>query len=235
MATPHNAAEKGDIAKTVFMPGDPLRAKFIAEQFLENAVCYNTIRGMYGYTGTYHGVPISVQGSGMGMPSIGIYSYELYHQYDVDRIIRIGTAGGVADHIHLRDVVLGQAACTDSNYAAQYHLPGTYAPIASYSLLEAAVQAAKSLDIPVHVGNLLSTDIFYNEPSPLPQWAKMGVLATEMEAAALYMNAAAAEKQALCIVTVSDCPLRNEATTAEERQTTFTDMMQIALQVACQV
>lgn len=235
MPTPHNDAAVGDIAKTVLMPGDPLRAKFIAEQFLDNAVCYNTVRGMFGYTGTYHGTPISVQGSGMGMPSIGIYSYELYHKYGVERILRVGTAGGVADHIHLRDVVLGQAACTDSNYAAQYHLPGTYAPIASYPLLEAAVHAAKSLGIPVHVGNLLSTDVFYNEPSPLPQWAKMGVLATEMEAAALYMNAAAAGKQALCIATVSDCPLRGEFTTAEERQTTFTQMMQLALETAASV
>ena len=229
MPTPHNAANKGDIAKTVLMPGDPLRAKFIAENFLDNAVCYNTVRGMFGYTGTYHGVPVSVQGSGMGMPSIGIYSYELFHEYDVDRILRIGTAGGVADHVQLRDVILG----TDSNYAAQYALPGTYAPIASFSLLEKAYQTAKRLDIPVQVGNLFSTDVFYREPSPLPQWAKMGVLATEMESAALYMNAAAAGKEALCIVTVSDCPLRGEFTTAEERQTSFTDMMRLALETAC--
>ena len=228
MPTPHNAANKGDIAKTVLMPGDPLRAKFIAENFLDNAVCYNTVRGMFGYTGTYHGVPVSVQGSG-----IGIYSYELFHEYDVDRILRIGTAGGVADHVQLRDVILGQAACTDSNYAAQYALPGTYAPIASFSLLEKAYQTAKRLDIPVQVGNLFSTDVFYREPSPLPQWAKMGVLATEMESAALYMNAAAAGKEALCIVTVSDCPLRGEFTTAEERQTSFTDMMRLALETAC--
>lgn len=169
----------------------------------------------------------------MGMPSIGIYSYELFHEYDVDRILRIGTAGGVADHVQLRDVILGQAACTDSNYAAQYALPGTYAPIASFSLLEKAYQTAKRLDIPVQVGNLFSTDVFYREPSPLPQWAKMGVLATEMESAALYMNAAAAGKEALCIVTVSDCPLRGEFTTAEERQTSFTDMMRLALETAC--
>lgn len=232
MSTPHNAASPGDIARTVLMPGDPLRAKFIAEHFLENPVCYNTVRGMYGYTGIYQGVPISVQGSGMGMPSIGIYSYELYHEYGVEKIFRVGTAGGVADHIHLRDVILGQAACTDSNYAEQYHLSGTYAPIASYALLEAAVNAAKKLEIPVHVGNLLSTDVFYHDGDPLPKWAKMGVLATEMEAAALYMNAAAAGKQALCIVTVSDCPLRRESTTPEERQTTFTQMMQIALEAA---
>ena len=161
------------------------------------------------------------------------YSYELFHEYDVDRILRIGTAGGVADHVQLRDVILGQAACTDSNYAAQYALPGTYAPIASFSLLEKAYQTAKRLDIPVQVGNLFSTDVFYREPSPLPQWAKMGVLATEMESAALYMNAAAAGKEALCIVTVSDCPLRGEFTTAEERQTSFTDMMRLALETAC--
>lgn len=235
MATPHNAASPGEIAKTVLMPGDPLRAKFIAEHFLTDAVCYNTVRGMYGYTGIYHGIPLSVQGSGMGMPSIGIYSYELYHEYGVERILRVGTAGGVSDQIHLRDVVLGQAACTDSNYAAQYDLPGTYAPIASYALLEAAVAAAKRLEIPVHVGNLLSTDCFYRAPSPLPKWAKMGVLATEMEAAALYMNAAAAGKEALCIATVSDCPLRGEFTTAEERQTTFVDMMKIALETAVSV
>lgn len=233
MPTPHNAANKGDIAKTVLMPGDPLRAKFIAENFLDNAVCYNTVRGMFGYTGTYHGVPVSVQGSGMGMP---------FHRHLFLRAvsrIRCGpdsphrTAGGVADHVQLRDVILGQAACTDSNYAAQYALPGTYAPIASFSLLEKAYQTAKRLDIPVQVGNLFSTDVFYREPSPLPQWAKMGVLATEMESAALYMNAAAAGKEALCIVTVSDCPLRGEFTTAEERQTSFTDMMRLALETAC--
>ncbi len=232
MATPHNAASPGEIAETVLMPGDPLRAKFIAEQFLEDAVCYNTVRGMYGYTGTYRGVRLSVQGSGMGMPSIGIYSYELYHEYGVKRILRVGTAGGVSDEIQLRDVVLGQAACTDSKYAAQFGLPGTYAPIASYALLEKAVSAAKRLGISVHVGNLLSTDCFYCEPSPLPKWAKMGVLATEMEAAALYMNAAYAGKEALCIATVSDCPLRGEFTTAQERQTTFVDMMRLALETA---
>ncbi len=232
MATPHNAANIDDIAKTVLMPGDPLRAKFIAENFLDNPICYNTVRGMYGYTGTYKGVPVSVQGSGMGMPSIGIYSYELFHIYGINRIIRVGTAGGVANHIKLRDIVLGQAACTDSNYAAQYHLPGTYAPIASFSLLRKAADIAETMHIPIHVGNLLSTDVFYSTPSPLPQWAEMGVLATEMETAALYMNAAKAGREALCIVTVSDCPLRGESTTANERQTSFTDMMRIALETA---
>lgn len=232
MSTPHNGAEIGAIAQTVLMPGDPLRAQFIAENFLESPVCYNRVRGMFGYTGTYRGVPVSVQGSGMGMPSIGIYSYELYHIYGVERILRVGTAGGVANHIQLRDVVLGQAACTDSNFADQYDLPGTYAPIASFHLLQKAVQAAQTLEIPVHVGNLLSTDVFYCTPSPLPKWAAMGVLATEMEAAALYMNAAAAGREALCIVTISDCPLRGESTTAQERQDSFTDMMRIALETA---
>lgn len=232
MSTPHLAAEKGQIAKTVLMPGDPLRAKFIAENFLTEVTCYNQIRGMYGFTGIYEGVPISIQGSGMGMPSMGIYSYELYHEYDVDRILRIGTAGGVADYIHLRDVVLGQAACTDSNYALQYNLPGNFAPIASFDLLRKAAQVAESLNLSVYVGNLISTDVFYREESSLPQWAGMGVLATEMEAAALYMNAAAAGKEALAIVTISDCPLRGEFTTAEERQTSFTDMMHIALKTA---
>ena len=169
----------------------------------------------------------------MGMPSIGIYSYELFHEYDVDRILRIGTAGGVADHIHLRDVVLGQAACTDSNYAAQYHLAGTYAPIASFALLEQAYQTAGRLGIPVHVATCSPPMCFTTSQALCRSGRKMGVLATEMESAALYMNAAAAGKEALCIVTVSDCPLRGESTTAEERQTSFTDMMRIALETAC--
>ena len=233
MGTPHNEAAQGAFAKTVLMPGDPLRAKFIAEHFLDGAKLVNNVRGVQGYTGTYRDTPVSVMASGMGMPSMGIYSYELFHTYDVDNIIRVGSVGSISPRLKLRDVVLGQAACTDSNYAAQYALPGTYAPIASFSLLEKAYQTAKRLDIPVQVGNLFSTDVFYREPSPLPQWAKMGVLATEMESAALYMNAAAAGKEALCIVTVSDCPLRGEFTTAEERQTSFTDMMRLALETAC--
>ncbi len=233
MSTPHLSAGKGDIAKTVLMPGDPLRAKFIAQTYLENPVCYNTVRNMLGYTGLYKGVPVSVQGSGMGMPSIGIYSYELYHEYDVERIIRVGTAGGVTDSIQLRDVVIAQGACTNSAYANQYNLPGTYAPIADFEMLEAAVNAARSLGINPKIGNILSSDIFYYPgESDLPRWAKMGILATEMEAAALYMNAAEAGKKALCIATVSDCPLRGEFTSAEERQFTFNQMMEIALETA---
>lgn len=233
MSTPHNAAEPGTIAKTVLMPGDPLRAKFVAETYLENPVCFNTVRNMLGFTGTYHGKPVSVMGSGMGMPSIGIYSYELFHFYNVDRIIRIGTAGGIADGVQLRDVVVGVGACTDSNYAAQFRLPGTFAPIASFRLAEKAVQAARRLGVPVRAGNVLSSDLFYgDDETSLEKWKKMGVLAVEMESAALYMNAARAGKEALCLLTISDCPLRGEALPAEERQTSFTQMMEIALETA---
>ena len=233
MSTPHNAAEPGAIAKTVLMPGDPLRAKFVAETYLENPVCFNTVRNMLGFTGTYHGKPVSVMGSGMGMPSIGIYSYELFHFYNVDRIIRIGTAGGIADGVQLRDVVVGVGACTDSNYAAQFRLPGTFAPIASFRLAEKAVQAARRLGVPVRAGNVLSSDLFYgDDETSLETWKKMGVLAGEMESAALYMNAARAGQEALCLLTISDCPLRGEALPAEERQTSFTQMMEIALETA---
>lgn len=232
MPTPHNNAKKGDIAKTVLMPGDPLRAKFIAETYLENPVCYNEVRGMLGFTGTYKGVPVSVQGSGMGMPSMGIYSHELYSEYDVENIIRIGTAGSIADNINLREVIIGVSASTNSNYAAQYRLPGTYAPTASWKLIAAAVKAAEEKGCIYHAGNILSSDTFYDDANSLAEWNKMGVLAIEMESAALYMNAARAGKNALCILTVSDCPLKGLATTAEERQTSFRDMMEIALEAA---
>jgi len=232
MSTPHNNAKKGDIAKTVLMPGDPLRAKFIAENYLENPVCYNEVRGMLGYTGTYKGVPVSVQGSGMGMPSIGIYSWELYNEYDVENIIRVGTAGAVADDVQLRDIIIGMSASTNSAYASQYRLPGTYAPTASWKLLSAAAEAAGKSRKSFRAGNILSSDTFYDDADSLAEWQKMGVLAIEMEAAALYMNAARAGKNALCVLTVSDCPLRGLSTTAEERQTTFRDMMEIALDTA---
>ncbi|MBP5580966.1 MAG: purine-nucleoside phosphorylase [Ruminococcus sp.] len=235
MPTPHNNAKKGDIARTVLMPGDPLRAKFIAENYLDDPVCYNEVRGMLGFTGTYKGVPVSVQGSGMGMPSIGIYSWELFNEYDVDNIIRVGTAGSIADKVKLRDVIIGMSASTNSAYASQYRLPGTYAPTASWELLSAAVRAAEAKGSSFHVGNILSSDTFYDDADSLADWQKMGVLAIEMEAAALYMNAARAGKNALCILTVSDCPLRGESTTAEERQTTFRDMMEIALEAAYSV
>lgn len=232
MATPHNNANKGDIAGTVLMPGDPLRAKFIAENYLENPVCYNEVRGMLGFTGTYKGVRVSVQGSGMGIPSIGIYSWELFNEYDVENIIRVGTAGSVDDNVNLRDIVIAQSASTNSNYAAQYRLPGTYAPTASWNLLSEAVNAAKEHSSVYHVGNILSSDTFYDDASSLAEWKKMGVLAIEMESAALYMNAARAGKNALCILTVSDCPLRGLSTSAEERQTSFREMMEIALETA---
>ena len=232
MPTPHNNAKKGDIAKTVLMPGDPLRAKFIAETYLENPVCYNEVRGMLGFTGTYKGVPVSVQGSGMGMPSMGIYSHELYNEYDVENIIRIGTAGSIADKINLREIIIGVSASTNSNYAAQYRLPGTYAPTASWKLIAEAVKAAEAKGCIYHAGNILSSDTFYDDANSLAEWNKMGVLAIEMESAALYMKAARAGKNALCILTVSDCPLKGLSTTAEERQTSFRDMMEIALETA---
>lgn len=235
MPTPHNNAVKGDIAKTVLMPGDPLRAKFIAENYLENPVCYNEVRGMLGFTGTYKGIKVSVQGSGMGMPSMGIYSWELFNEYDVENIIRIGTAGAVTDNVNLRDIVIGMSASTNSAYAEQYRLPGTYAPTASWNILSAAVKSAEEKGSIFHVGNILSSDTFYDDADSLAQWQKMGVLAIEMESAALYMNAARANKNALCILTVSDCPLRNLSTTAEERQTSFRDMMEIALETAVKI
>ena len=228
--TPHNGARLGEIAKTVLMPGDPLRAKVIAETYLENPICFNTVRNMFGYTGTYHGKEISVMGSGMGMPSIGIYSYELFHFYDVDKIIRIGSAGGIQDDLRVMDVVVGLGACTDSNYAHQYQLPGTFAPIASYELVEKAVDVARRQGTPVHVGNILSSDVFYNEVSS-EQWKKMGVLCVEMEAAALYMNAARAGKLALCLLTISDHLYRKESLSAKERQESFHSMMKIALEL----
>lgn len=230
--TPHNAAKPGEIAKKVLMPGDPLRAKYIAETYLENPVCVNTVRNMLGYTGVYKGEKVSVMGSGMGIPSIGIYSYELYHFYDVDKIIRVGSAGGFQDDLHLRDVVIGMGACTDSNYASQFGLHGTFAPIASYELLQRAVEEAEKRKIPVRVGNILSSDCFYVEnPEINDAWKKMGVLAVEMESAALYMNAARAGKQALAILTISDHLYRSEATTAEERQNSFTQMVELALNI----
>lgn len=231
--TPHNGAKKGEIAKTVLMPGDPLRAKFIAETYLENPVCFNTVRNMFGYTGTYHGKEISVMGGGMGMPSIGIYSYELFHFYDVDNIIRIGSAGGLQENVHVMDVVIAMGACTDSNYAAQYCLPGTFAPIADFDLLYKAVETAKKQNTNVVVGNVLSSDAFYNEnKTAKDSWKSMNVLAIEMEAAALYMNAAKAKKKALCMLTISDHIYTGESLSAEERQVGFGKMMEIALELA---
>lgn len=229
MSTPHNSAEKGEIAKTVLMPGDPLRAKYIAGNFLENARLVNEVRGMYAYTGRYNDKEITVMASGMGMPSMGIYSYELFNEYDVDSIIRIGTAGAVSDKLGLRDVVLGLASCTGSTYARQFGMPFDPVAAASYELLRRADDSAASLGIKVHVGTLLCTDTFYDESGTLAKWQRMGVLATEMESAALYYNAARAGKKALCICTISDCPLTGLSCSPQERQTTFDDMVKIAL------
>ena len=231
--TPHIKATSADFAKTVLMPGDPLRSKFVAETFLENPKLVNNVRGIQGYTGTYRGVPVSVMASGMGMPSIGLYSYELFHFFGVENIIRIGSAGGLADNVQLRDIIIGMGACTNSSYQEQYGLGGNFAPIADFELLSRAVEEAKAIGARYQVGNLLSSDVFYNaNPDFNRGWYEMGVLGVEMEAAALYMNAAAAGKRALAICTVSDHIIRGEALDADARQTTFTDMMTIALNVA---
>jgi purine-nucleoside phosphorylase len=212
------AKSKSEIAKTVLMPGDPLRAKFIAETFLSDITQYNNVRGMLGFTGTYKGKSVSVQGSGMGMASMGIYSYELYNFYDVDNIIRVGTSGAISPKLKIRDIILANGACTNSDYAVQYNMKGTYAPTSTYSILEQAVTVAKEKGLNYHVGNILSSDIFYNDDkTAIEAWRKMGVLAVEMEAAALYMNAARADKSAMCILTVSDI-IGGEETTAEERE-----------------
>ena len=232
MSTAHNTAVKGDFAKTVLMPGDPLRAKFIAETFLTDAKLVNNVRGIQGYTGTYRGVPVSVMASGMGMPSMGIYSYELFQFYGVDNIIRVGSAGAMNADLKVRSLVAAQGACTDSNFAHQYQLPGTYAPIASFTLLERAVAKARELELPIAVGNVLSSDVFYDASGENARWAKMGVLCAEMEAAALYCNAASTGKRALALLTISDNLVTGEALSPEERQTTFTDMMRVALEVA---
>lgn len=230
--TAHIKASPSDFAKTVLMPGDPLRSKFVAETFLENPKLVNNVRGVQGYTGTYKGVPITVMASGMGMPSIGIYSYELYNFFGVENIIRIGSIGAIADQVKLRDVIIGMGACTNSCYQDQYNLNGKYAPIANFELLSHAVEAAKEIGVNYHVGNILSSDVFYHaDPAFNDAWAKMGVLGIEMEAAALYMNAAVAGKRALTICTVSDHIMRGEALDADSRQTSFTDMMKIALNV----
>ena len=234
MSTPHNSAAKGEIAKTVLMPGDPLRAQFIAENFLTDAKLVNNVRGIHGYTGTYQGVPVSVMASGMGMPSMGIYSHELFAFYDVENIIRIGSIGGLDTSLNLGDVIIAQGACTDSNYASQYGLPGTFAPICDYGLLKLADQTAEKKGLSVRVGNVLASDMFYRaNPEAFDKWRSMGVLGVEMECSALYMNAAYLHKKALGILTVSDIiGDDSRAMTAEERQTTLTNMITLALDMA---
>ena len=235
MATAHNSAAKGDFAKTVLMPGDPKRAKFIAENFLENARLVNDVRGIQGYTGTYKGIPVSVMASGMGMPSIAIYSYELYHFYDVENIIRIGSCGSISNSVPVRDMVIGMGASTTSRIVHQYHLNGDYSAICSYTMSEKMMQCAGALGLlkQLQVGNILASDACYGEtPEMVEKWSAMGLLAIEMEAAALYMNAAAAGKRALCICTVSDHLLKGEHLSSEEREQSFTDMMRLALETA---
>ena len=226
--TPHIGAKYGEIAETVIMAGDPLRAKFMAENFLENPVQFNNVRGMLGFTGTHNGKRVSVMGHGMGIPSIGIYTYELYNFYDVKTIIRVGSAGSINEDLHVGDLCIAMGACTNSNYGDQFELPGTYSPIADFELLRGAADACERMGYHYKVGNVLSSDTFYSENAHNDKWMNMGVLAVEMEATALYMNAARARKRALVILTISDHILTGEATTAEERQTTFTHMMDVA-------
>ncbi len=231
--TPHISAKLGDFAKTVLMPGDPLRAEFIAKNYLENAVLVNNVRGVQGYTGYYKGKRVSVMASGMGQPSIGIYSYELFNFYGVENIIRVGSCGSFSPELHARDIVVAMGACTNGNYAKQYNLPGTFCPIADFNLVRKAVEECEKAGVNYRVGNIFSSDTFYDDANSGMQWAKMGVLGVEMESAALYCNAARAGKKALCICTVSDSFIYpEENTTAEERQNSFTKMMEIALNVA---
>ncbi|HHI7907534.1 TPA: purine-nucleoside phosphorylase [Staphylococcus aureus] len=231
--TPHIQPNGVEIAKTVLMPGDPLRAKYIADNFLENVEQFNDVRNMFGYTGTYKGKEVSVMGSGMGIPSIGIYSYELYNFFDVDTIIRIGSCGALQENVNLYDVIIAQAASTNSNYVDQYNIPGHFAPIADFELVTKAKNVADQIGATTHVGNVLSSDTFYNaDPTFNAAWKKMGILGIEMESAGLYLNAIHAGKKALGIFTVSDHILRDEATTPEERQNSFTQMMEIALEIA---
>ena len=233
--TPHINAHPSDIAKVVLMPGDPLRSEFIAKNFLKNAVMFNNVRGIQGYTGEWNGERVSVMASGMGMPSIGIYSYELYNFFDVDLIIRVGSAGALQENVKIRDIVFGMGTCTNSAYADQYELGGSFAPICDYETLECATQLAREKNIRYHVGNLFSSDTFYDESGGGLKWQKMGVLAVEMEAAALYMNAARAGKRAFAVCTVSDSLVTEESTTSDERMSGFTDMMRLALDVAAKM
>lgn len=231
--TPHISSKPGDFAKTVLMPGDPLRAKYIAENFLEDAVLVNNVRGVQGYTGFYKGKRVSVMASGMGQPAIGIYSYELYNFYDVETIIRVGSCGSFSPELHARDIIVAMGACTNGNYASQYNLPGAFCPIADFDLVRRAAEECEKAGVNYRVGNIFSSDMFYDDANSGMQWAKMGVLGVEMESAALYCNAARAGKKALCICTVSDSFIYpEENTTAEERQNSFTKMMEIALELA---
>jgi purine-nucleoside phosphorylase len=236
MSTPHNQAEKGEIAKTVLMPGDPLRAKVVADTYLKNVKQFNSVRNMLGYTGEYKGIEVSVMGSGMGIPSIGIYSYELYDQYDVENIIRIGTVGGITKNTKVGDIIIAQGACTNSSYQNQYHLNGHFAPIADYNLLKTSCEESEKLNATYHVGNVLSSDTFYTKDvNDTLKWGQYGVLGVEMEAAALYMNAANLNKKALGIFTISDSLVTHEKMSAEKRQNDLHKMMEISLNTAIKI
>ncbi len=233
MSTPHNEAKKGDIASTVLMPGDPLRAKYIADKYLEDVVCFNDVRNMFGYTGYYKGKRVSVMGSGMGIPSLSIYVYELFTHYDVETIIRVGSIGGMKKDVHIKDIIIAQGACTDSNFAYQYKLPGTFSAISSYELLEKAVNQAKAMNLNYHVGNILSTDIFYHADTDyVEKWASMGCLGVEMEAYALFAQAAYLNKKSLAVCTVSDSLVYEEAMSSEEREQSLNDMIVLSLDIA---
>lgn len=233
MATPHNTAQPGDIAETVLLPGDPLRAKFIAETYLEDARQFNAVRNMFGYTGTYGGKRLSVMGTGMGCASMGIYSYELIHSYGVKNLIRIGSCGAMQEHVRLGDLVMAMGASTDTNYAHQYKLPGSFSATASFDLLFRAQQAAEKKGYSYVVGNVMSSDVFYDEAEEWKEWKKMGILACEMESFALYCNAARAGVNALAIFTVSDSLVSGEGMTVTERQNGLSCMMEVALEAAC--
>ncbi|MCQ2344653.1 MAG: purine-nucleoside phosphorylase [Paludibacteraceae bacterium] len=227
--TPHNGAKYGEIAKTVIMSGDPLRAKFMAERYLEDYKQVTNVRGMLGFTGKYKGQEISVMGHGMGIPSIGIYTYELFNFYDAERIIRLGSAGTFDEKMQIGDVLMAEGACTNSNYLDQFELRGVWAPIADFGLLRAAVEEAEKLGVRYQVGNVLSSDSFYTAgDAGNDRWVKMGVKGVEMEAAALYANAAYAGKKALCMCTISDNIKTGEALSAEDRQLCMTNMMDVA-------
>lgn len=231
--TPHIEAKLGDFAETVLMPGDPLRVKHIAESFLSDVMLVNSVRGILGYTGSYRGEKVSVMASGMGMPSMGIYSYELFNFYNVENIIRIGTAGAISGSLHVRDIVMAMASCYNSSYANQYNLPGTAVPVADFTLLKKADEIAHEMGLNTYVGTVLTTDNFYyDDANTLAMWNKLGVLATEMESAALYFNAMRAKKHALCICTISDCPLTGESCSSDEREKSFNDMIKLALETA---
>lgn len=233
--TPHNSAKKGDIAEVVLMPGDPLRAKLIAENYLEGVICYNTIRNMYGYTGTYKGKRISIQASGMGIPSMGIYSYELFNFYGVEKIIRIGSAGAISKDLKLGDIAIAAGICTDSNYISQYNLPGIFTPSGDFDMIQKIIESCRIKEVQCKAGTVLTSDIFYNEDtSVLEAWKKMNVLCVEMESVSLYCNALRTGKSAVSMFTISDIPLEGIAMGADERRTSFTTMIEIALDVACE-